>query len=339
MRITASLVGQFFRFRCNRQFIWESIPVSERGPAIPVGERPVAGELLREAGREWERRQLRRLIWRVGDDRVLHGGWDENGRARKLPYTQVVAALREPGELRFLLQPELQLPDPDAFARHWGLDPSRVAFATGQPDLLQIRRTSRGLRFRLIDIKASREAGLAHFAQVAFYTFLLEEICRAEGLPGRTDTRRARIWSRSGAELFDLRPYRHHLRRFFREELPGLSSTAPAESAWHVDAGCTGCGFRAHCRAEANRTDDLARVPGITPLAKQVLQARGIHTVRDLTGAFRRDTYTGCHALESQSLVLKQRAQALRYGKIFDVQRETHRMGASAAEPILIVAE
>ncbi|MDQ3522763.1 MAG: AAA family ATPase, partial [Gemmatimonadota bacterium] len=80
-------------------------------------------------------------------------------------------------------------------------------------------------------------------------------------------------------------------------------------------------------------------MPGITPLAKQVLQARGIHTVRDLTGAFRRDTYTGCHALESQSLVLKQRAQALRYGKIFDVQRETHRMGAAASEPILVVAE
>ena len=339
MRVTASLVGQFFRFRCDRQFRWEGIPEAQRGAEVPASEWPVAGELLREAGRRWEKRQLRRLIWRVGEERVLHGGWDEHGYARKLPYEQVIAALREPGELRFLVQPELRLPDADAFARGWGLDPGQVAFAAGQPDLLQIRRTSRGVRLRVADIKATREAGLAHFAQVAFYSLLLEEICRTEALCVRTDTRRARIWSRAGAELFDLRPYRYHLRRFFREDLPRLAATPPAACSWHVGPGCSGCGFGEHCRAEADWTDDLARVPGITPLAKQVLHTRGIQTVRDLAGAFRRDTYTGCHALESQAPALKQRAQALRYGKIFDVQRETHRMAANGAGSVLLTAE
>ena len=339
MRVTASLVGQFFRFRCDRQFRWEGIPASERSGDVARSEWSAAAELLRESGRQWERTRLRKLIWRVGADRVRFAGWDPDGRARKLPRDEVLTALRDPGEMRFLVQPELQLADPDNFARRCGLEPGEATFAAGQPDLLEIRRTPRGIRFRVADIKASPQPGVAHFAQVAFYTLLLEDICRAENIPGRVDTRTARIWSHGGADRFDLRPYRHHLRRFLREDLPRLVRTPPAQAGWHAGPGCMGCGFWSHCRAEAERTDDLARVPGISPLAKTVLHGRGIHTVKDLARAFRRDTYTGCHALESQAAALKQRAQALSYGKVFDVQRETHRLAPARADPLLLAVE
>lgn len=353
MRLTGSLVAQFFRFRCERQLRYDLVPEGERdGVEVPranadpaagplVGIRP-GSEVLLRAGRRWERRKLEALLRRFGDDRVRLRGWTTAGDPLRTPYPEVVAALRDPGRAEWLVQPELRLPDPEGFARRWGIDPALVRIAPAQPDLVRIRRgPGGGLRFHVVDIKASREAAVSHFAQVAYYVLLLEEVCRAEGIVGTPDRRRGSIWSRGtrGPRSFPLGAYLYHVEEFLRADLPRVAARSPAEAAWHVSPGSAGCAYFAHCRAEADRTDDLVRVPGITPLARLTLRDKGIRTVRELAKSFRRDTYTGCHALESDAPRLKQRAQALQFGKTFDVEKETHLMGPAEGTRLVLAAD
>ncbi|HEX2093281.1 MAG TPA: AAA domain-containing protein [Longimicrobiaceae bacterium] len=352
MRLTGSLVAQFFRFRCERQLRYDLVPEGERNGEVPrfnddpargplVGASPGA-EALRRAGWRWERRRLRELVRRFGEERVRLRGWTTAGDPLRLPYPETVAALRDPGGFEYLVHPELRFPDPEGFARRWGIDPERVRIAPAQPDLIRIRRLPDGsLRFLVIDIKASRDATVAHYAQVAFYGLVLEEVCRAEGIPGVPDPRWGAVWSRGtrGPKRFPLGAYRYHVEEFLRRDLPRVAALAPREAAWHVAPGCASCAYFHLCRDEADRTDDLARIPGMTPLARQVLREWGIRTVRELATSFRRDTYTGCHALESDAPRLKQRAQALRFGKTFDVERETHLMGAGEGTRVVLSAD
>ncbi|HEX8363267.1 MAG TPA: AAA domain-containing protein [Longimicrobium sp.] len=341
LRLTGSLAAQHFRFRCDRRLRWEMVPPAARGGEIPLAEaRPGAG-LLTRAGRLFEQRRLAQLDRRF-PGAVLSAGRNGHGEAVKLPYARVLEALREPGEARWIVQPELVLPDRAAFAARHGLDPA-IAIQPAQPDLIRIRRGADGrLRFGVVDIKWSRNGTLQHFAQVAFYSLVLEEICRAEGLDGAAETRRGWIWTRGARKPrpFALAAYRHHVEELFREELPRVAACAPGEAAWHLLPVCAGCGFFEHCRAEADRTDDLARVNGITPVAKQALHAQGIRTVAALQKAsFRKGIYTGSHALESNQAQLKQRVQALAFRKVFDVEGRTHRMGMEEGVRILLSAE
>ena len=52
------------------------------------------------------------------------------------------------------------------------------------------------LQFGVADVKWSREATVQHYAQVAYYTVLLEEICRAEGIEASVETRWGWLWTR-----------------------------------------------------------------------------------------------------------------------------------------------
>jgi DNA replication ATP-dependent helicase Dna2 len=352
LRLTPTLVAGWFRFRCARQLRYELVPSALRGGDVPADNTdPAAGPLVRvrpgmgllhRAGMRWERRKLRVLARRFGPDAVLSAGTDARGDARPLPYAGVVAALRDPGGARFLVQPELRVPDARAFAARHGFDASLVALGAAQPDLLRLRRGRDGrLRVGVCDIKWSRRAGLTHFAQVAFYTLLLEEVVRQEGLPVVVETRRGWIWSRGarGPKPFSLAAYRHHVAGFLADDLPRIAAARAAEAAWHLAPACAGCRFFEHCRAQADAADDLARIPGVTPLAKEVLAAKAIPSVRALAKSLRRDTYAGCHALEANETAIRQRAQALTYGKVFDVAGETRRMGGGERVRLTLACE
>lgn len=352
LRLTGTLVSQYFRFGCDRQLRWQMVPRALRGADVPAPNRdPLAGPLvgvrpgmglLTQAGRRFERQALRSLVRYYGESRVVSAGHDEHGDAARLPYDAVVRALRDPGEALWLIQPELRLPDAAAFAARFGTDPD-VQVAPAQPDLIRIGRDRRGrLMFGVADVKWSREATVQHYAQVAFYTVLLEEICRAEGIEGTVETRWGWLWTRGsrGPKRFPLAAYRHHVVEFLRADLPRIAAAAPAEVAWHLRPRCTSCAFFHHCRAEADRTDDLSRVVGLTPLAKRELNARGIHSVRELRKAeFRRGIYEGCHALESAEGTLKKRVQALDYGKIKEGEKQSFRMGVGESIRVLLSAE
>ncbi|HLM69094.1 MAG TPA: AAA domain-containing protein, partial [Longimicrobium sp.] len=351
LRLTGTLASQYFRFGCDRQLRWHMVPVALRGGDVPapnddpaagplVGVRPGMG-LLTQAGRRFERRAVRSLIGKYGA-RVVTAGVDAEGDYARLPGTAVVQALREPGDAAWLVQPELRIPDEAAFAARFGFG-ADVRIAPAQPDLVRIGRDRRGrLMLGVGDVKWSREATVQHYAQVAFYTILLEAICRAEGIDAVVETRWGWLWTRGsrGPRRFALTAYRHHVEEFLRADLPRVASAAPADAAWHLRPRCTSCSFFHHCRAEAERTDDLSRVVGLTPLAKQELNARGIRTVRALRQAeFRRGVYEGCHALESAESVLKKRVQALDYGKIKEGEKQSFRMGGGESVRLLITAE
>jgi DNA replication ATP-dependent helicase Dna2 len=340
LRITGTQLAQHFRFRCERKLRYELEP---GGEGVPVPQhRPGLG-LLTMAGRRFERKKLASLVRRFGADAVLCAGTDARGDALRLGPERVVEALRDPGPVQFLVQPRLVLPDPDAFARRYGIDPERLEIAPAQPDLVRIRRGKDGRpRFEVIDVKWSRERAVHHYAQIAFYVLVLEEIARAEGIDGVVEARRGWIWTRGrgGPRPFALAAYRHHVEEFLRAELPRIAALEPPRAAWHLHPACGGCPFFAHCRAEADRTDDLSRVAGLTPVARQVLHGRGITTVAALTRAgLRRDTYTGCHALEAGESALRQRAQALSYRKVFDVEKQTHLLGEGERVRLYVSAE
>jgi DNA replication ATP-dependent helicase Dna2 len=352
LRLTGTLVSQYFRFGCDRQLRWQMVPRGLRGGDVPapnndpsagplVGVRPGLG-LLTQAGRRFERQALRALVRYYGESRVIHAGHDEHGQAARLPYERVVQALRDPGAAMWIVQPELRIPDPAAFAARFAMDPD-VHVAPAQPDLIRIGRDRRGrLMFGVADVKWSREATVQHYAQVAYYTVLLEEVCRAEGIEGSVETRWGWLWTRGsrGPKRFPLAAYRHHVEEFLRTDLPRAAAAAPADVEWHLRPRCTSCVFFHHCRAEADRTDDLSRVVGLTPLAKRELHGRGIRSVRDLRKSeFRRGVYAGCHALESAETTLKKRVQALDYGKIKEGEKQSFRMGTGESIRVLLTAE
>ncbi len=352
LRLTGTLVSQYFRFGCDRQLRWQMVPRGLRGADVPapnrdpsagplVGVRPGLG-LLTQAGRRFERQALAALVRYYGERRVVSAGHDEHGEAARLTYETLVRTLRDPGEATWIVQPELRITDPAAFAARFGIDPD-VQVAPAHPDLIRIGRDRRGrLMFGVADVKWSREATVAHYAQVAYYTVLLEEICRAEGIEGSVETRWGWLWTRGsrGPKRFPLAAYRHHVEEFLRADLPRAASAAPADAAWHLRPRCTSCVFFHYCRAEADRTDDLSRVVGLTPLAKRELHGRGIRSVRELRKAeFRRGVYEGCHALESAETTLKKRVQALDYGKIKEGEKQSFRMGAGESIRVLLSAE
>ncbi|HET8655847.1 MAG TPA: AAA domain-containing protein [Longimicrobiaceae bacterium] len=353
LRLTGTRVAEFFRFGCERQLRYELVPPALRGGEVPlpntdpavgprIGARAGSG-LLVGAGRAWERKKLRQLIRKLGEDRVALAGWTAGDNPMRLPYDRVVALLRAPGDVEVLVQPELRIADPAAFCARFGLDAGAVTIAPAVPDLIRVRRLRGGrVLFQVVDIKASAEARASHHAQVAFYSLVLEEVCRVEGLgEAAVDVRWGRIWSRDGRgpRRFALAAYRHHVARLLREEVADVVRRAPRECDWHLAARCAGCDYFEHCRAEADATDDVARVPGITRTARRVLAARGIRTVTELAGSFRKDTYQGCHALESQAERLRQRAQAVRFGKLFDVETRTHLMPPSEDVRVILTAE
>lgn len=353
LRLTGTLVAQAFRFRCERQLRYDLVPETERGPEIPRGNvdparGPLVGsragmELLARAGRAFERRRLAELVRRFGSDAVRGAGVTAHGDAARLPHAEVVAALRDPGTTRFLVQPELLLTEPDAFAARFGIAPGTVRLPASQPDLVRIGRGRDGrVRLGVIDIKWSRDGGIPHYVQVAYYTLLLEEVVRAAGIDAVVETRWGWLWTRGsrGPRRFALAAYRHHVEEWLATDLPRIANTAPGAVEWHLAPRCGGCRYFDHCRAEADRTDDLARVAGITPLAKQVLASKRVRTVKELGGAgFRRGTYGGCHALEAHESALKKRVDALRFGKVLDVESVTRRMGAGEGIRVLLSAE
>ncbi|MBW3627886.1 MAG: AAA family ATPase [Gemmatimonadetes bacterium] len=338
--LTGTRVAEFFRFGCERQLRYDLVSAAERGVDRTV--RPGA-RLLSAAGRSWERKKVRELIRRFGARRVAFAGWTEAGSPARIPAEAVVQLLRDPGDIEVLVQPELRLPDPERFARRYGLDPRKLRIASAVPDMIRVRRLSGGRRlFQIVDIKASAKARIPHYAQIAYYSLLLDEICELEGISaGATDRRWGRIWSRAGRgpARFALGAYRHHVEEVLRRDLPRVLDQAQGESAWHLSPRCAGCGYFGHCRAQADGSDDLARVVGITPLAKRVLRGKGVRTVRELALNVRKTTYQGCHTLEAQADRLAKRASALSYGKVLDVEARTHLMPRVEDVHVVLTAE
>ena len=340
LHLTGTRVAEYFRFACERQLHFDLVGSTRLG--VERATRPGAG-LLKAAGEAWERRKVIQLLKREGTRGAAWAGWGKGGGAEPLPAESVLALLRDPGEVRILVQPELRLVDPERFARRHGLDARALRIAPAVPDLIRVRRTRSGRTlFQIVDIKGSATARIPHFAQIAYYSLLLDELLDQEGVAaGRTDRRWGRVWCRDGRgpARFPLAAYRHHVAEMLRRDLPRVLEAGAEGCAWHLSPRCAGCAFLPHCRGEADGTDDLAKVVGITPVAKGVLHGKRIRTVRDLALDLRKGTYQGSHALEAHGGRLAKRASAIRYGKIVDIPGHTHLMPAREDVRLVLTAE
>lgn len=344
-RLTATLVGEHFRFRCPRLLRYGLTPPEARGEGVPDAVPAAGSALLMRAGRRWESRATRRAVERFGADRVRCAGWAEDGSPLPLSPDDTLATLRDPGRVALLVQPTLRLGDAGAFRQRFGI-PAEVEIAAAQPDLLRVRLRRDGTPvWGIVDIKGSRRAHPQHFAQIAFYALLLEEIWRAGEMAGVPEPRWGWVWTRGAGrpQRFLRAPYAFHVERLLRGDLAAIASRPAAEAAWHLAAPCGRCRFAEQCRAEADRTDDLARVAGVTATAKALLHERGVRTVSDLARANRRDLFHGCHALETGETRLRKQAQALTWNKPFPLDGRAPQIGpgewvrvllSAAAEPV-----
>lgn len=279
--------------------------------------RPGIRELM-DGGEAFELNEVETLAADHGPTFVWGGRAYDPAKQREgvavLPFDALLSVLRAPGGTRFIAQPELGYGDrhpdgshrrltpemqavnarlSDAFCLRFGLDPARVELGLSRPDLIELvdgTDDDPRPRLRVWDFKASREPRNEHFVQVAWYTLLLETLLDVTGIDAvRVDVetgavrthRRVRgpggTMERAAPE-FDVTPYRRAVERFLRVQGPALLALAPEAAHWHVQAGCLSCEYFAPCRAAADATADVSRVPFLTSDARRALVAEGIGT-------------------------------------------------------------
>ena len=118
------------------------------------------------------------------------------------------------------------------------------------------------------DVKSSHAATFAQKMQVAFYSWILEDI---QGSRPRTG---AIINGLGEREDFAIDELIWTLRPFVEEEV--FEFVRPERAFYHLESACESCHWREHCRARADAEDDLSLVPGCTRSAKRALLGAGI---------------------------------------------------------------
>ena len=210
------------------------------------------------------------------------------------PTERVVAALRDPGAVEVLVQPELRPPDPARFAPalRAGLR-SACELGPAVPDLVRIRR----LRDGRPPLPGGRHQGERRGAHLrTSRRWRSTPSCWRRSAARRAS--RAGAWTGAGAAsgratgagrgASRSAAYRHHVEEMLRRDLPRVARQAPeavrlARRAplrrLRLPGTLPRRGRRA--RRPGARGGDHARRPS------EVLHERGIRTVRDLAGSFR----------------------------------------------------
>ena len=304
-RLTASNLARYFKHGCDRLFRWEAVGGKDRArlrraEGVPEAHRLDSRpgiQLLMAEGDQFEMDRVRALVDEHGEGRVHLQGITikDNGQEvpTPTPLSRLAELLRQPDPPRFVAQPEVNLwrdarPAAVAFLESVGLDPEAVELRPSLFDLLEVEEpTALGepRRLRIWDFKASPQAKHEHFAQVAYYSLLLEYALDALGLSGDyvVDTEIGVIRSKQETpEAFDLGPYRRAVRNVLRNRVPDLFGTPALDAHYHVCAKCLVCEYVVTCERQAHETDDLSRVPYISSESKRRLNEAGIVTCVEL---------------------------------------------------------
>lgn len=230
--------------------------------------------------------------------------------------------LRRPDGVRFVAQPQLGYDErwrdetgtvhtatPEqraenaaieaAFLPDARLDVSRVALGLSRPDLVEFvtpdpAKGQTKPRLRVWDFKASREPRHEHFVQVAWYTFLLDAVLRSQGIDtvevdhevgairSYAADRDANGVLQEADPTFDLAPYRLAIEDFLRQRAPEILSTPADRAHYHVCDTCLACEHLDRCRAEADASFDVSRLPYLSSDGKRRLVEAGLATHRDV---------------------------------------------------------
>lgn len=290
-RLTASIVKQFFQYRCDRQARYALLAPGDRA-GLTIAEAQGPPDPWSEAGVRFEAEVVAALAARAS---VLLPPPGE-----RLTAAQTADFLRRRDPSEFAHQARLELPDPVAFRSRFAM-PEEVQLAAGFPDLVRAHDAGGVVRFRVIDVKAVDVPTVFHKAQVAYYALLLEEWFRQLGLPPAVDGE-GEIWharpDRAAGEpqvtAFGLRGYAAQVGDFLRDHLPRvLAARLDAEAdetRFHLGYKCEQCADLPHCNRAADPDRpaagwDLSAVPGLSPTGKQALARMGVRTVGELAGA------------------------------------------------------
>lgn len=307
-RLTASNVARYFKHGCDRLFRWEAEARRDstrppNAPTVPSKPRSTSRpgiELLMAGGDTFEHACVAALVAEHAPGDVhVEGGLPPldaaSGRAPKIPgvpLASLASLLNEPAPPLFIAQPEIVFDDasdaPARFLARHGLDPATVELRPAMLDLLEVRTADDAgapyddgrARLRIWDFKASAKAKHEHFAQVAYYSLLLDEALVELGLEDRyaVDHQWGVIRSKAGDEPFEIGPYRRAVAGALEKQLASLLDLPPAAAHYHVCARCLVCEYVEVCETDAETADDLSRVPYITSASKRRLNEAGVRT-------------------------------------------------------------
>lgn len=300
-RLTASTIAAYFKHRCDRLFRWTAVHTDDRGKPgvgwnVPRRQREHSRPgiaMLMAAGNEFEISHIEAFIADVGETDFV---WADITRNRgqtvvaPLPMSDFLAACRRASLPRYAAQIEIDAGPGSLYGAsllaRFGLDPTGVTFGIAKPDMIEfqpIEGQPGRARLRIWDFKASQQARHDHFIQVAFYSFLLEEVLQIENLSHlEVDTEWAVIRSRQGDETFELAPYRLALQDFFLNRVPTLLNTSAADAHYHFHEKCALCDYAETCHEASERTFDLSRIPYLTSESKRRIKGMGITDHRQL---------------------------------------------------------
>lgn len=287
--LSGSTIKSWFQYRCERKTRYEIMDPSELA-AIPIAkddrEQPWA-----DLGVAYEARVVSRLAHEAV---VLRPSPGDDGLLER----HAIAFLKGQGSAKFAAQVNLRPRGRPSFIGSAGKIQLRRSFA----DLIRRDVTANEIRFRVIDIKATRSARAFHKTQVAFYALLLRAVLSELGIAGIVDAQ-GEIWcipddgdaegDAWAIEEFALAPYLRLVEDFCAVTLPAIAekivSPGRDETFFHVYFKCEQCAYLPHCieavgEGRGPRTRDISAVAGLSHEAKRTLLSNGVRTVEQLAG-------------------------------------------------------
>ncbi|GAB6062563.1 hypothetical protein [Deferrisoma palaeochoriense] len=301
--VSATSVKNWFQYRCQRKFVYETMGRSQR-KAIPILEEAVP-EVWAEFGRDYERRVVEQYA-RTEGVRLLRPtpGQDSLSERQSLAFLA--------GKLDSTAAHQLLLTETSTLRKTLSLEDIKVNFTRGLVDLALVREEGGERVIRLVDIKSTQVATSFHKMQVAWYAWMLGSTLRHHGIDAEVDETGeiwhctapgggAYAWERSE---FPLASYMSLLADWARRDLPNAAACRVDRdfdnTFFHIYFKCEQCRFLPHCRRaiEGPPTHmDVSAVPGVSHQTKRTLHGLGIRTVGEMVS--KASTYTGGHAADT----------------------------------------
>lgn len=190
-------------------------------------------------------------------------------------------------------------------------------YLRGDADLLKLQRDEHGrLGAFIADIKASRADRLEHHLQVAFYTLMLQQIFKEQGIehqlvqtgvlfrgPVHTDNemtpdeiQEMELQREAARDVFGLAngllevvtdretyfEIAHDLVTSDESLARRIAATPFEDVDFHLERKCDGCIYNAYCMRWAAERDDLSLIPHLTTHDKSALRRNGPRTVAEI---------------------------------------------------------
>lgn len=350
LNISATSIKSWFQYRCERKFVYETMPRDARD-AVPI-EEEIAPRSWADYGRDYEAEVIRAIRLTEGAQVLApRPGDDALSERESLGFLA--------GRSEFLQAYQLVLTGGDALRRHLDLGGVDVQFRRGIVDLIAARMVDSRRVLRVVDIKSTQVALPFHKVQVAWYAWMLRAMLDEHGISAELDAT-GEIWHRPGptdpqdrlwvTTEFPLRSYMAVVRDWTSRELhEAATRTVSAErddTRFHVYFKCEQCEFLTHChRAIADERPphalDLSAVPGMSHQSKATLYGLNVRTVGELAVAgprLRTGATDWTLAMRGPDLV--ERARALIDGGIrFLPGRVTLRMPARTDVAVHLVVD